>query len=104
ARWPRYLPAEVRVPWFLVTSIACSVPNSHDAPGGGHLGNDSETDADGDGYSAGLDCDDDDASVHPGAVETCGNGIDDNCHDGADGCGWAGEVAIAGLEIGTDLY
>ncbi len=39
-------------------------------------------DTDGDGYYAtefyGDDCDDRDASVHPGATETC-NGTDDNC-------------------------
>jgi hypothetical protein len=27
------------------------------------------------------DCDDTDAAVHPGAGETCGNGIDDDCND-----------------------
>jgi N-acetylneuraminic acid mutarotase len=56
-------------------------------------------DADGDGYgdtgvgmpscdgtvpsgyvSVGLDCDDSDASVHPGGIETC-NGVDDNCNE-----------------------
>ncbi len=35
-------------------------------------------DADGDGATAGVDCDDSDSSVHPGASELC-NGIDDNC-------------------------
>jgi hypothetical protein len=36
------------------------------------------TDADGDGYAEGEDCDDGDASVHPGAEELC-NGVDDDC-------------------------
>jgi hypothetical protein len=41
-------------------------------------------DADEDGYFAGADdCDDADASVHPGAAETVGDGVDSNC-DGAD--------------------
>lgn len=38
-------------------------------------------DADEDGYSPPLDCDDDAPGVHPGAAEAC-NGLDDNC-DGA---------------------
>ena len=47
------------------------------------------TDADGDGYFAEEDdCDDNNASVHPGAVEVCDDGIDNNC-DGVidEGCG-----------------
>jgi len=40
-------------------------------------------DADGDGYSADVDCDDTDPYVHPGANEVC-NGIDDNCDDRID--------------------
>lgn len=45
------------------------------------------TDADGDGYPSTTDCDDTNPSVYPGAAETCGNGLDDNC-DGVidDGC------------------
>ncbi|MBW2703345.1 MAG: hypothetical protein JRF33_21210, partial [Deltaproteobacteria bacterium] len=46
------------------------------------------TDADGDGYisvecEGGTDCDDSDASVHPGAEDICEDGIDQNC-DGID--------------------
>lgn len=42
-------------------------------------------DGDGDGYADELgmfDCDDDDARVHPGAVERVGNGRDDDCMGG----------------------
>ncbi len=41
------------------------------------------TDNDGDGYSEDVDCDDNDATRHPDAVETAGDGIDSDC-DGAD--------------------
>lgn len=45
------------------------------------------TDDDGDTYDATIDCDDGDASVHPGAFEAC-NGRDDNCDGTVDeGCG-----------------
>ena len=36
-------------------------------------------DADGDGWAQGLDCNDEDASIHPGADETC-NAVDDDCN------------------------
>jgi hypothetical protein len=45
-------------------------------------------DADGDGYRWCDECDDGNPSVHPGAPEICGNGIDDNCNGQIDeGCG-----------------
>ena len=42
-------------------------------------------DGDGDGYYLPSDCDDSDPNVHPGAVETAGDGIDSNCN-GDDNC------------------
>jgi hypothetical protein len=41
------------------------------------------TDADGDGYPSTSDCNDSNASIHPGAAEVCGDGIDQDC-SGAD--------------------
>jgi hypothetical protein len=41
-------------------------------------------DDDGDGYSQWLDCDDGDASVHPGAYENCLDGVDNDCDGAAD--------------------
>jgi hypothetical protein len=48
-------------------------------------------DDDGDGYGSGFgpgpDCDDANASIYPGAPETCGDGVDQDC-DGADSGGY----------------
>ena len=41
-------------------------------------------DLDADGYGAGVDCDDSDPLVNPGATDLVGDGIDNNC-DGIDG-------------------
>ncbi len=48
------------------------------------------TDNDGDGYSieggscGAIDCDDNDAEVNPGALEACGDGVDNNCNGQVD--------------------
>ncbi|MBN2360081.1 MAG: hypothetical protein JXR83_11565 [Deltaproteobacteria bacterium] len=51
--------------------------------GSADAGNASCVDSDGDGYgpgcSLGPDCDPDDRAVHPGAVEICGDGVDNDC-------------------------
>lgn len=46
-----------------------------------------DTDGDGFYHIAGcgpVDCDDSNAQVHPGGVELCGNGLDDDCDGGSD--------------------
>jgi cysteine-rich repeat protein len=61
-------------------SIACFIPTPDDSD---------PTDNDGDGYTLGCgqDCDDNDATIHPGAQETCGDNIDQDCNGSDLQCG-----------------
>jgi hypothetical protein len=43
-----------------------------------------QLDLDGDGFGAECDCDDSRSGVHAGAVEVCGNALDDDCDGDAD--------------------
>lgn len=58
-------------------------------------------DADGDGYEAAVDCDDDDPDVHPGAVEVCGDGVVNDCDadTAPDDCGAVGSLGDADLRL-----
>ena len=46
-------------------------------------------DADGDGHTTDTDCDDSNAAIHPGAEESCCDGVDTNCDGADDPEGWA---------------
>ncbi len=92
--------------WSLLAAVACTLPRFDRDPAGGGGDDDtrdtSSVDADNDGYDAGVDCDDDEPSVHPGTKEWCGNGIDDNCNGTSDGCDWSGVSELAGTTISGD--
>ena len=51
-------------------------------------------DADEDGWTADLDCDDADPTVHPAAEEVCANGQDDNCDGDPNQCALEGTVSL----------
>jgi hypothetical protein len=52
--------------------------DDHGTPGAANYDCPSTGDNDGDGYPSTTDCDDTDATVYPGATETC-NSVDDDC-------------------------
>ena len=60
-------------------------------------GSGAEDDNDGDGYTTAQgDCNDDDNTIHPGAIEICGDGIDQDCdgNDMACGAPWVGDYGV----------
>jgi hypothetical protein len=60
------------VPTLLLLLSACRAPDKD------------LLDPDGDGYELDADCDDEDSSVNPGAVEIWYDGVDQDCNEGSD--------------------
>lgn len=63
----------------MTARMLCLLPLLLGACKNGKGGAGAPVDLDGDGYTTDSDCDDSDASVHPGAQEVCNDGVDDNC-------------------------
>ena len=53
------------------------------------------SDFDGDGFTADVDCNDNDATIHPEAAEVC-DGVDNNCDNSIDGADADGAVTFYG--------
>ena len=71
---------------FTLSACATGGSDTGEAPGPAPDGSpqgDNPNDVDGDGYEVGVDCNDNDPSIHPLAAERC-DGVDQNCNDEID--------------------
>ncbi|MFH1468423.1 MAG: MopE-related protein [Pseudomonadota bacterium] len=75
-----HLPAPAWLAAIALLAVACPKddPSTPDDTGSPDDTDSPQVDADGDGYLAGDDCDDENDAIHPGADERC-NGVDDDC-------------------------
>lgn len=92
AAWSCEGTERVRCESGVVVREACASCTGSPATCGAMMG----SDVDGDGWSGSEDCDDLDPSVHPGAVEVCANGIDDDCAGGDWICTGGGDGGVVG--------
>ena len=78
----------ILLPLALSLSVACdpkdtSIPSGGPGSGDYDTLDDEQVDADSDGYTADVDCNDEDSTTHPDAEELC-DGVDTNCDDEID--------------------
>lgn len=66
------------------TASESGAPGGPGGPGSADDTGDQGDDLDGDGYPAGVDCDDDDGSIHPGVTSDDCDGFDEDCDDRVD--------------------
>lgn len=92
-----------------VSACFSEVDETDEGAGGGGGGGTTATtgtgtgaDRDGDNWVDTADCKPDDASIHPGATELCGNGTDDDCDGGVDeGCIGGGTATTGATATST---
>ncbi len=95
-------PTAIRVAVLAAGLAGCvSLPPAQQQPVDADLDACAAVDLDADGYvncgTPRFDCDDGDTAIHPGALEVCGDGIDQDCRDGDLPCA----QALAGNTIGA---
>ena len=62
------------------------------------IGCNKPSDYDGDGFTADVDCNDNDANINPDAVEVC-DGVDNNCDASIDGEDADGALTLSLIHI-----
>jgi hypothetical protein len=82
------LGCQFRGPTLCDDNDPCTTDLCDNTVGCRHTPRDGDRDGHGDRACGGTDCDDSNPARHPGAMEVCGNGVDDDCDGMTDeGCG-----------------